>query len=89
VFLVWAIGILGAIRWFAGGASGKTKKLIEKLAAYQVDVVDFGLVDDAGSAYALVPKMKAANLDLIFATWSPMPHQPLSVRLFAISMCQL
>jgi L-arabinose isomerase len=44
----------------------KQKKLIEKLAAYQVDVVDFGLVDDAGSAYALVPKMKAANLDLIF-----------------------
>jgi len=44
----------------------KQKKLIEKLTVYQVDVVDFGLVDDAGSAYALVPKMKAANLDLIF-----------------------
>jgi len=44
----------------------KQQKLIEKLAAFQVDAIDFGMVDDAESAYALVPKMKAANLDLIF-----------------------
>ncbi len=44
----------------------KQKKLIEKLAAYEVDVIDFGMVDDAESAYSLVPKMKSANLDLIF-----------------------
>jgi len=44
----------------------KQKKFIEKLAMYEVDVIDFGLVDDAESTYALVPKMKAANLDLIF-----------------------
>lgn len=44
----------------------KQKKFIEKLENYDVNVADFGLVDDAESAYALVPKMKAANLDLIF-----------------------
>ncbi|WP_439482786.1 L-fucose/L-arabinose isomerase family protein [Cyclobacterium plantarum] len=39
---------------------------LEKLKKHQVEIVDFGLVDDAQSAYALVPKLKAANLDLIF-----------------------
>jgi L-arabinose isomerase len=44
----------------------KQKVLVEKLEKNQVEIVDFGLVDDAESAYALVPKLKAANLDLIF-----------------------
>jgi L-arabinose isomerase len=44
----------------------KQKKFIEKLADSNVHVVDFGLVDDAQAAYDLVPKLKAANLDLIF-----------------------
>ena len=44
----------------------KQKILIEKLAAHNVDVIDFGLVDDAESTYALVPKLQAGNLDLIF-----------------------
>ncbi|WP_373511481.1 arabinose isomerase [Persicitalea sp.] len=34
--------------------------------ASDVELIDFGLVDDAAKAYALVPKLKAANLDLIF-----------------------
>jgi len=44
----------------------KQKILIEKLGKNKVETVDFGLIDDAESAYALVPQLKAANLDLIF-----------------------
>jgi L-arabinose isomerase len=44
----------------------KQKVLIEKINKNQVEVLDFGLVDDAQTAYGLVPKLKAANLDLIF-----------------------
>ena len=44
----------------------KQKKLIEKLKRFDVDVFDFGLVDDAQKAYELIPRLKAANLDLIF-----------------------
>lgn len=44
----------------------KQQLLIEKIKRNQVEVVDFGLVDDAQTAYDLVPRLKAANLDLIF-----------------------
>lgn len=44
----------------------KQAVFIEKLQQFDVNVVDFGLVDDAKSAYDLVPKLKGANLDLIF-----------------------
>ena len=44
----------------------KQKKFIEKLKVSEVHVVDFGMVDDAQGAYDLVPKLQAANLDLIF-----------------------
>src|SRR5690606_37161149 len=44
----------------------KQKVFIEKLNRNEVEVVDFGLVDDAESAYKLVPQLKAADLDLIF-----------------------
>lgn len=44
----------------------KQNKFIKKLENQEVQIHDFGLVDDAESAYALVPKLKAANLDLIF-----------------------
>jgi L-arabinose isomerase len=44
----------------------KQNKLIGKLENLNVQVHDFGMVDDAESAYELVPKLKAANLDLIF-----------------------
>ncbi|MEO6648858.1 MAG: L-fucose/L-arabinose isomerase family protein [Chitinophagaceae bacterium] len=39
---------------------------LEKLKKNDVEVVDFGLVDNVKSAYDLVPLLKAANLDLIF-----------------------
>lgn len=44
----------------------KQRIFLDKLAPLSVEVIDFGMVDDAQSAYALVPKLKAANLDLIF-----------------------
>lgn len=44
----------------------KQAKLIEKLNRHDVNIIDFGIVDDANSAYELLPKLKAANLDLLF-----------------------
>ena len=44
----------------------KQAKFIRKLEKLDVQIHDFGMVDDAESTYALVPKLKAANLDLIF-----------------------
>jgi L-arabinose isomerase len=40
--------------------------LVERVKAHDVSVTNFGLVDNAQSAYALLPKLKAANLDLVF-----------------------
>jgi len=37
-----------------------------RVKAEQVEVTCFGMVDDAASAYALLPKLKAADLDLVF-----------------------
>jgi L-arabinose isomerase len=45
---------------------GKLGVFIEKLRPLEVEVVDFGMVDDAESAYALLPRLKAADLDLVF-----------------------
>ncbi|WP_247235684.1 L-fucose/L-arabinose isomerase family protein [Telluribacter sp. SYSU D00476] len=45
----------------------KQEVFLDKIrAGSDVEVVDFGLVDDATKAYELVPKLKGANLDLIF-----------------------
>lgn len=44
----------------------KQEVFIKKLDKHDVEVVDFGMIDNVDSAYALVPKLKAANLDLIF-----------------------
>jgi len=38
----------------------------KKLQSFDVDVVNFGISDCAETAYALVPQIKAANLDLLF-----------------------
>jgi len=54
--------------------AGLLDQLHEKQATFlqrlgrnpDVDVVDFGLVDEAPKAYALVPQLLAADLDLIF-----------------------
>ncbi len=39
---------------------------IKKVKKQDVEVIDFGLVDDARGAYGMVPKLKGANLDLLF-----------------------
>jgi L-arabinose isomerase len=45
----------------------KQEVLIAKIAAgSEAEIIDFGLIDDASKAYELVPKLRAANLDLIF-----------------------
>lgn len=45
---------------------GKLATFVAKVTAQGVDVIDFGIVDDAESAYALLPRLKAADLDLVF-----------------------
>ena len=44
----------------------KQAVLVEKLKKNDVEITDFGLIDNAEGAYALLPKLKAADLDLIF-----------------------
>ncbi len=44
----------------------KIAVLVDKVEAHEVAVANFGLVDDARKAYALLPKLKAAGLDLVF-----------------------
>jgi L-arabinose isomerase len=45
----------------------KQAVFIEKIASLaDAEIVDFGLIDDVQKAYELVPKLNAANLDLIF-----------------------
>lgn len=46
--------------------AGYTGEFVRQVAAEGVEVVDFGLVDDAASAYSLCRKLQAADLDLIF-----------------------
>ncbi len=45
---------------------GKLSFFERKIGACGVEVVNFGMVDCAEAAYALVPRLKAADLDLIF-----------------------
>ena len=45
---------------------GKMDVLVKRVQAQDVQVTDFGLIDNAQGAYGLLPKLKAANLDLIF-----------------------
>lgn len=44
---------------------GKLAVFVEMVQTFDVDVVDFGIVDSAESAYALIPRLKAADLDLV------------------------
>ena len=45
----------------------KQAVFIQKIeSGAHAEVIDFGLIDDVHKAYALVPKLNAANLDLIF-----------------------
>jgi len=44
----------------------KIEVFARKVEAHDVTVTNFGMVDDAQGAYALLPKLKAAHLDLVF-----------------------
>lgn len=44
----------------------KQDVLVNRLQCHGVQVADFGLVDNAKTAYAAVPKLKAADLDVLF-----------------------
>ncbi len=44
----------------------KIEVLVRKVGATGVAVTNFGLVDHAQAAYALLPRLKAADLDLVF-----------------------
>lgn len=44
----------------------KQQVFLEKLKPHNVEVIDFGLVDDIKKAYEILPKLKAAQLDLLF-----------------------
>jgi len=44
----------------------KLDVFIDRVETHEVEVTHFGIVDDAASAYALLPKLKDADLDLVF-----------------------
>jgi len=44
----------------------KLDVLVDKVRRSEVEVTNFGMIDNAQGAYALLPKLKAAGLDLIF-----------------------
>jgi L-arabinose isomerase len=41
-------------------------EFIGQVRAHQVEVVDFGMVDNAAGAQALLPRVKTADIDLLF-----------------------
>ena len=44
----------------------KLNMLTDRVAGYGVNATNFGLIDNAEGAYTLLPKLKAADLDLVF-----------------------
>ncbi len=61
----------------------KTKVLVKKLEKNGVTVTDYGLIDNSTSAYEVIPKIKAGDLDLLFvdmvtyatsSTFAPLLH---------------
>jgi L-arabinose isomerase len=44
----------------------KQRHLVDRLGKEGVEVIDFGLVDNAQKAYELLPRLQAADLDLVF-----------------------
>ena len=66
---VFGVGFFKYWPQFEGLLDEMRRKLdvfIAKIRSNNVDAIDFGIVDNAESAYALLPKLKAANLDLVF-----------------------
>ena len=46
--------------------SHKLDVFVDRVKTREVEVTNFGIADDANSAYALLPELKAADLDLVF-----------------------
>ena len=46
--------------------TGKLNIFTDRVKAHEVQVTSFGIADDAASAYAILPKLRAADLDLVF-----------------------
>ncbi|HUU20733.1 MAG TPA: L-fucose/L-arabinose isomerase family protein [Sedimentisphaerales bacterium] len=44
----------------------KLNVFVDRVKTHEVEVTNFGIADDADSAYALLPKLRAADLDLVF-----------------------
>jgi L-arabinose isomerase len=44
----------------------KLNTFVDRVKANEVQVTSFGIADDAASAYAILPKLRAADLDLVF-----------------------
>ena len=66
---VYGVGFHRYWSQFEGLLDELTTKLdvfVARVESAGVQVTNFGIVDDAQSAYSLVPKLKAADLDLLF-----------------------
>jgi L-arabinose isomerase len=66
---VFGVGHHTYWRQFDGLLDEMHRKLdvfVEKVKAHDVQVTNFGLIDDARSAYAALPKIKAAQPDVLF-----------------------
>lgn len=46
--------------------NAKVAELVRRVKAQEVEAINFGMIDNAQGAYALLPKLQAANLDLVF-----------------------
>ena len=46
--------------------TGKLNIFTDRVKTHEVQVTSFGIADDAASAYAILPKLRAADLDLVF-----------------------
>lgn len=44
----------------------KLDVFVSKVENHEVNVINFGLIDDANGSYSLISKIKSANLDLVF-----------------------
>ena len=44
----------------------KTIRLLQKLRSRSVEVIDLGMVDNAASAYKVLPELQAADPDVLF-----------------------
>ena len=66
VFSAWGITRTGGNSRASWTRCTASCRLVEKLAACDVAVQNFGMVDNAQAAYRVLPALKAADLDLVF-----------------------